>query len=57
VIVRKTSEEIEKMAASGAILARCLQMLRSKARPGVTTLDLDAAAEASRARSARRPTR
>ena len=33
------------MAASGAILARCLQMLRSKARPGVTTLDLDEALE------------
>ena len=33
------------MAASGAILARCLQMLRSKARAGVTTSDLDVAAE------------
>ncbi len=44
-IIRKSPEEIEKMAASGAILARCLQMLRSKARPGVTTLDLDLAAE------------
>jgi methionine aminopeptidase len=29
VIIRKTPEEIEKMAASGAILARCLQMLRA----------------------------
>jgi methionyl aminopeptidase len=45
VIVRKTQEEIEAMARSGAILARCLQMLRSKARAGVTTLDLDDAAE------------
>src|SRR4029079_7206468 len=44
-IVRKTPDEIEAMARSGAILARCLQMLRSKARPGVTTLDLDEAAE------------
>ena len=44
-IVKKSPEEIEAMAASGAILARCLQMLRSKARPGVTTLDLDEAAE------------
>jgi methionyl aminopeptidase len=33
------------MARSGAILARCLQMLRSKARAGVTTLELDDAAE------------
>jgi methionyl aminopeptidase len=44
-IVIKTPEEIEAMARSGAILARCLQMLRSKARAGVTTLDLDDAAE------------
>jgi methionyl aminopeptidase len=45
VIVRKTPDEIEAMARSGAILARCLQMLRSKARAGVTTGELDAAAE------------
>jgi methionyl aminopeptidase len=44
-IVRKTPEEIEAMARSGAILARCLQMLRSKARAGVTTAQLDEAAE------------
>jgi methionyl aminopeptidase len=44
-IIRKTPEEIEKMAASGAVLARCLQMLRAKARAGVTTGDLDEAAE------------
>jgi methionyl aminopeptidase len=45
VIVRKTPEEIEKMAASGRVLARCLHLLRAKARPGVTTAELDAAAE------------
>jgi methionyl aminopeptidase len=44
-IINKTAEEIEQMAASGAILARCLQMLRAKARPGVTTGELDEAAE------------
>src|SRR6478735_12399801 len=33
------------MAASGAIQARCLRMLRSKCHPGVTTADLDEAAE------------
>jgi methionyl aminopeptidase len=44
-IIRKTPEEIDKMAASGAILARCLQMLRAKARAGVTTAELDDAAE------------
>jgi methionyl aminopeptidase len=44
-IITKTPDEIEQMAASGAILARCLQMLRAKARPGVTTGELDEAAE------------
>src|SRR4051794_25405124 len=44
-IIKKSPEEIEAMARSGAVLARCLQMLRSKARAGVTTLDLDVAAE------------
>jgi methionyl aminopeptidase len=45
VIQRKTPEEIERMTAAGRILARCHEILRSKARPGVTTADLDAAAE------------
>jgi methionyl aminopeptidase len=44
-IIKKTPEEIEKIAASGRILARCHRLLRSKARPGVTTGALDAAAE------------
>src|ERR671922_675023 len=33
------------MAAAGAIQARCIQMLRAKCRPGVTTAELDEAAE------------
>ena len=33
------------MAAAGAIQARCLQMLRSKCRHGITTRELDEAAE------------
>jgi methionyl aminopeptidase len=41
----KTPEEIDRMAAAGRILARCHEILRSKARPGVTTEELDAAAE------------
>jgi methionyl aminopeptidase len=45
VIQLKTPDEIERMAAAGRILARCHAILRSKARPGVTTADLDAAAE------------
>src|SRR5918996_2658130 len=40
-IVIKTHEEIELMAAAGRIQARCLRMLRSKCRPGVTTAELD----------------
>jgi methionyl aminopeptidase len=45
VIQLKTPAEIDRMAAAGRILARCHEILRAKARPGVTTLDLDAAAE------------
>jgi methionyl aminopeptidase len=45
VIVRKTPEEIDKMAAAGRVLARALTLLRGKARAGVTTGDLDKAAE------------
>jgi methionyl aminopeptidase len=44
-IIRKTPEQIEAMAAAGEIQARCLRMLRSKCRPGVTTAELDQAAE------------
>ena len=44
-IIRKSPEEIDKIAASGRILARCHQLLRSKARPGATTAELDVAAE------------
>jgi len=45
VIIRKSPDEIDAMAAAGAVLARCHEMLRRKARPGVTTLELDEAAE------------
>jgi len=43
-IVIKTPEQIEEMATAGAIQARCLRMLRSKCRPGVSTAELDATA-------------
>ncbi|MBA2763105.1 MAG: type I methionyl aminopeptidase [Thermoleophilaceae bacterium] len=43
-IVKKSPEEIEQMAAAGKIHARALNMLAGKARAGVSTLDLDAAA-------------
>jgi len=45
VIVRKSPAEIEKIAASGAILVRTLRLLERQIRPGVTTADLDDAAE------------
>jgi methionyl aminopeptidase len=44
-IIRKTPEQIEKMAASGNLLVRCLRLLQSGVRPGATTEDLDRAAE------------
>ena len=44
-IVHKTAEEIEKVAAAGQILVRCLAMLKGKARPGISTGALDQAAE------------
>jgi methionyl aminopeptidase len=44
-IIRKSPEEIEAMAASGQIVARCLAMLSGLCRPGITTGELDLAAE------------
>jgi len=45
VIIRKTPAEIDKMAAAGAILVRTLKLLEGKVREGVTTQQLDEAAE------------
>jgi methionyl aminopeptidase len=44
-IIRKTSSEVEHIAAAGEVVARCLAMLQSKCRVGVTTGELDKAAE------------
>jgi methionyl aminopeptidase len=44
-IVKKSPEEIDRIEAAGRILVRCLTILRGKARPGVTTGELDQAAE------------
>jgi methionyl aminopeptidase len=44
-IVKKTPEQVDQMAAAGEILVNCLHMLAAKARPGVTTKELDLAAE------------
>jgi methionyl aminopeptidase len=43
--VPKTPDEIDAMAASGAVLAECLDMLEAAVAPGVTTGELDAMAE------------
>jgi methionyl aminopeptidase len=45
VIIKKSPEEIDKIAAAGEILVKTLALLQSKLRPGVTTGELDAAAE------------
>ncbi|HEX4364809.1 MAG TPA: type I methionyl aminopeptidase [Solirubrobacteraceae bacterium] len=44
-IVKKTPEEIEKMAVAGDILVRTLELIERKLRPGITTKQLDTAAE------------
>jgi methionyl aminopeptidase len=44
-IIRKSPAEIDKMAAAGDVLVRCHRLLASKVRAGVTTAELDRAAE------------
>jgi methionyl aminopeptidase len=44
-IIVKTPEQIDQMAAAGTIQARCLRMLRTKCRAGITTGELDEAAD------------
>jgi len=44
-IITKTREEIDRMAAAGAIHTRTMKLLAGKVREGVTTLELDQAAE------------
>ncbi|HLM51758.1 MAG TPA: type I methionyl aminopeptidase [Solirubrobacteraceae bacterium] len=44
-IIRKSPGEIDKIAAAGDILVRTLALVESKLRPGVTTAELDRAAE------------
>lgn len=44
-IVKKTPEQIDKMAAAGEILVRTLDLIEGKIRAGVTTKELDDAAE------------
>jgi methionyl aminopeptidase len=45
VIIKKTPDEIDRMAAAGTILVKTLNLLAGKIRPGVSTRELDEAAE------------
>jgi methionyl aminopeptidase len=45
VIIKKSAAEIDAMEAAGAIHVRTLELLARKIRPGVTTQELDEAAE------------
>jgi methionyl aminopeptidase len=45
VIIKKSPEEIERMAAAGAILVKTMNLVAGKLRPGITTGELDKAAE------------
>ena len=44
-IIKKSPEEIDRMAAAGSVLVRTMSLLAGKIRPGVTTIELDQAAE------------
>src|ERR1700755_3153318 len=44
-IIKKSQDEIDRMAAAGAVLVRTMNLLAGKIRPGVTTKELDQAAE------------
>ncbi|HWK25009.1 MAG TPA: type I methionyl aminopeptidase [Solirubrobacter sp.] len=44
-IIKKSPAQIDKMAAAGEILVRTMDLLAAKIRPGVTTGELDKAAE------------
>jgi len=44
-ILKKSPAEIEQIAAAGGILVKTMSVLEAKVRPGVTTAELDLAAE------------
>jgi len=45
VIIKKSPEEVDRMAAAGAILVKTMNLLAGKVRQGVSTQELDQAAE------------
>ncbi len=44
-IIGKSKRELEKMRASGQLVGQVLQMLREMTAPGITTMEMDRAAE------------
>jgi len=44
-IIKKSPAEVERIAAAGAILVKTMGLLQAKIRPGITTGELDLAAE------------
>lgn len=46
VVPRRSADELDAMAAAGALVAAALRAVRQAAQPGVSTLDLDGIAEA-----------
>jgi methionyl aminopeptidase len=45
VIIKKSPEEIDRMASAGTILVKTMNLLAAKVRPGISTRELDEAAE------------
>ena len=54
-IVRKTAGELEKMRASGLLVWRILQKLKEMVKEGISTMDLEVAAEKMMADAGARP--
>jgi methionyl aminopeptidase len=46
VVAQRSADELDAMAAAGALVAKALRTVQKAATPGVSTLDLDAIAEA-----------
>jgi methionyl aminopeptidase len=44
-IIRKSHDQIEKIAQAGAVVGGCLEMMKEMCQPGITTAELDLEAE------------
>ncbi|MCM8813831.1 MAG: type I methionyl aminopeptidase [Candidatus Omnitrophica bacterium] len=54
-IAVRTADELKRLRKAGAVVAKTLAMLKKKVRPGITTGELDAAAEQFIRKSGARP--